>query len=150
MNPPSGSLFDHLVGAGEQRRRHVERQGAGSAEINHQLELRWQLNRQIARFFALENATSIDAQDPIAFLRIRSIAHESPDGGKFTAEVEGWHGMTRRKHDDLACAIEKERIDGSQLTQQLEPLRLELGLKPARTGEIAAGSMQAGNQPAAE
>src|SRR5262249_11716932 len=53
--------FDHLVGAGEQRWRHFEHQRPGSAEINHQLELRWQLNRQVARFFALENATCIDA-----------------------------------------------------------------------------------------
>src|SRR5262249_5082069 len=39
------------------------------------------------------------------------------------------------------------RCIGSQLTHQPEPLRLELGLKPARTSEIAARSMQAGAEP---
>src|SRR5262245_25314086 len=82
--------------------------GAG---INHQLELRRQLNRQVARFFALEDATCIDAQDPIALVGIRSIAHQSPDSGKFTAEVHGSHPMPRCKHDDLSRTIEKERID---------------------------------------
>src|SRR5215813_12146380 len=205
--------FDHLVGAGQQRRRHFERQRPGSAEINHQLELRWQLNRQVARFFALENATCIDAYDPIGLVGIRSIAHQPPDGGKFTAEVEGSHPMPCRKHDDLRRTIEKKRIDsngkgidallpegcerridlgngtrvedydlppdigsrgpnvvqlsidirhiridenadgrciGSQLTQEPEPLRLQLSLKPAVAGAIAAGPMQVGNQPAAD
>src|SRR5262249_47883601 len=107
-------LFDHLVGAGEQRRRHFERQRPGSAEINHQLELRWQVNRQVARFFALENATCIDAWDPIGLVGIRSIAHQPPDRGKFTAEVEGSHPMPCRKHDDLRRTIEKNRIDSNR------------------------------------
>src|SRR5262249_35300212 len=142
-----------------------------------------------------------------------SIAHQPPDRGKFTAEVEGSHPMPCRKHDDLRRTIEKKRIDsngkgidaplpegcecridlsngtrvedyhlppdigsrgpdvvqlsidirhiridenadgrciGSQLTQEPEPLRLQLSLKPAVAGEIAAGPMQVGNQPAAD
>src|SRR5215468_6129733 len=107
------SLFDHHVGAGQQRGRHFERQRPGSAEINHKLELRWQLNRQVARFFALENATCIDALEPRGLVGVRSIAHQPPDRGKFTAEVEGSHPMPCRKHDDLRRTIEKKRIDSN-------------------------------------
>jgi hypothetical protein len=42
------------------------------------------------------------------------------------------------------------RCIGSQLSQEPEPLRLHLGLKPAVAGQIAAGPMQVGNQPAAD
>src|SRR5262245_45370833 len=106
-------LLDHLVGAGEQRCRHVECQSPGSAEINHQLEFCWQLNRQVARFFALENAASISPHDPIELVGIRSIAYQPPDGRKFTSEVEGRYHMPCRKHDDLGRTIEKERVDGN-------------------------------------
>src|SRR5262249_38879114 len=41
------------------------------------------------------------------------------------------------------------RCIGSQLTQEPEPLRLQLSYKCAVAGEIAAGPMQVGNQPAA-
>ena len=61
-------------------------------------------------FQALENATCINAQDFIAFGGIRPIAHQPPDGGKLTAEVQGRHRMPCGKHDDLDCAVE-ERID---------------------------------------
>jgi len=36
----TASLFDYLVGAGEQRRWHGEAERLGSVEINHQLDFR--------------------------------------------------------------------------------------------------------------
>ena len=44
MGKPFNS-FDHLVGAGEQRRRHVEAESLGGLEIDHKLEFGWSLNR---------------------------------------------------------------------------------------------------------
>ena len=39
-----GTLFDHLIGAGEQRGRHIESECTSRLEIDDQLELRWCLN----------------------------------------------------------------------------------------------------------
>ena len=46
------SLLDHLVGAGEQRRRNVDAKRLRGLEIDHQLELGRLLDRQIGGLFA--------------------------------------------------------------------------------------------------
>src|SRR5262245_27103749 len=45
-------LFDHLVGAGEQRLRHSKVERLGGFQIDNQLELCWQLNGQVLRLRA--------------------------------------------------------------------------------------------------
>jgi hypothetical protein len=54
-------LFDHLVGAGEQRWRHVEAERLGTLEVDNELEFSRLLNRQITRFLAFEDAADISA-----------------------------------------------------------------------------------------
>jgi hypothetical protein len=46
-------LFDNLVGAGEQWRRHVNPERLGGLEIYYQLKPRGPLNWQIGRSLAL-------------------------------------------------------------------------------------------------
>ena len=48
-------LFDHLVGAGEQRRRNSKAERFGSLEVEHRFILGRRLHRQISRFLAFEN-----------------------------------------------------------------------------------------------
>jgi hypothetical protein len=52
-------LFDHLVGASEQRVRHVEAERFGRLEVDHQLVLGRRLHRKVGRLLALENAIDV-------------------------------------------------------------------------------------------
>src|ERR1700736_1505098 len=54
-------LFDHLIRAGEERRRNVEAERLRCLEIDHKLEFGRLLHRQVGRLLAFENATDIEA-----------------------------------------------------------------------------------------
>jgi len=55
----SGASIDHLVGAGEQHRGHLEAERPRRFEVDDQLVLRWRLHRQIGWLLAFQDAVDV-------------------------------------------------------------------------------------------
>jgi hypothetical protein len=61
----SSPLFNHLVGACQQRRRHVDAERLGGLHIDDQLVLGRRLHRKIGGLFALEDAIDVAGGEAI-------------------------------------------------------------------------------------
>src|SRR6266404_3038017 len=70
-------LFDYVVGAAEQRRRHGEAERFRGLEVDHQFELFRGLNWQLARLRALEDAIGIDCRAPEIIEYFNSIGEQA-------------------------------------------------------------------------
>src|SRR5262249_23491973 len=88
--------FDHLVGAGEHRRRNCEAKRLGSLEIDYQLILGRRLHRKIRWLLALEDAIDIAGRAPVLVSKIGSILDQTAGGDKVSFKVDRWQFMPRR------------------------------------------------------
>src|SRR5262249_59601196 len=104
-----GQSFDHLVGDGEQRRRHGEADRAGGLVIDDELELGRLYDRQIGWLRTLEDAAHIDAglAKPVRY--VRSVSHQPAHFGiGRPSRSDGRDGVARRKVRQLNAPVAEE------------------------------------------
>jgi hypothetical protein len=101
----SPSSFDHLVGAGLQRQRHDEPERLGGLNVDHQLELGRQDDRQIASPIALEYSSDIDAGLAIGIRSARSVAEQAANFGILVICVTCRYSMAGAKRDELVASV---------------------------------------------
>src|SRR6185369_737261 len=93
-------LFDHLVGASEERRRHREAKCLGRFEIDHQLVLGWLLHRQVGWLLALEDTIDIRGAAPPQVGIVNSVGNQASARHKEAVGVHGRQFRTRSQTYD--------------------------------------------------
>jgi hypothetical protein len=122
------NLFDHLVGAREQRGRNREAERFGGLEVDVQHDFGCLLDRQFGRLVALENPAGIDSGQAVRVGGIGAIAHQPTSRDKLVGYAPTrWDAVAGRQRRNLTRPAYEESVWSDDERSSLQLAKLGKG-----------------------
>ena len=106
-------LFNDLISAGKERRRHSEAECLSGLEVDHQLEFGRALHWKVSGLFALKDAIDVASGLPALIERVRSVGDQAPISDQATGLIARRQSVSRRQRDDQIEIVDRQRACGS-------------------------------------
>src|SRR6266536_635039 len=102
--------LDRLVEADQYRQRHFQSECLRAFEVDHQLELGWQDDRQVGRLRALEDLAGVKTGLAVRIGNAGSVAYQPAGHGELPQEVHRRQRVARRQRAKTIAPAEIQRV----------------------------------------
>jgi hypothetical protein len=117
----TASLFDHLVGVGEQRGWNSDAKRPGGLEIDDELEFSRRLNWQVRWFRPVQDSADVACRASNHFGQIGAVADETACLRKLPHKVHSGQLVLGCKTNDSSVLVQEERIWEHNKSADLRP-----------------------------
>src|SRR6516162_9705023 len=115
-SPGRHQLFNNLISAGQERRRHSEAKCLGRFEVDHQLVFGRALHWKVGGLFALEDTIDVASRLPAWIDRVRSVGDEATVTDEETNRIDRRQSVSRRQRDDQIAIIDRQWASSNDQT----------------------------------